>query len=390
MTVPLESLDLVSDEPLYYFQTIKGFSISLVALLVFWIVCRILEKRNKRFGRRIIKPIKRPLCFGIGGALLTGLLLEKIELIAESSLSSTLIDEVDTNIIPEGDIAGAILEIGICWAIINLLKSLLQNSKLLFSLFSVDDEKEQATLLSFFDKVFTCLAILITAIILMSTFGIPASSLAALIGGAGIGIGFGTQRISQNFFAGIMLFFTRPFSEGDWINLQRLKIEGTVEEIGWYQTRIRTFSRRPLYIPNSVFSTTEIENPGRMYNRRIKCLISLRYEDISIIDTITKKVRQLLVSHPDIDQKHIILVHFKEWDSSSVNMQVYCFTKTVLWEEWLDIQQNIFLQIADLIKQEGGDFAKPAITLYPSKKIETIANNFTQSENQAVSQTEEN
>ena len=116
----------------------------------------------------------------------------------------------------------------------------------------------------------------------------------------------------------------------------------------------------------------------------------MRYEDISIIETITKKVRQLLVSHPDIDQKHVILVHFKEWDSSSVNMQVYCFTKTIAWEEWLDIQQSIFLQIADLIKKEGGDFAKPAMTLYPSEKIETIAKNFTQPENQAVSQIQKN
>ena len=211
----------------------------------------------------------------------------------------------------------------------------------------------------------------------MSTFGVPATSLGALVGGAGIGIGFGTKEIFQNIFAGFMLFFTKPFVEGDWIFIRKLKIEGTVENIGWYQTRIRTFSRRPLFIPNSIFATTEIENPGRMYNRRIKCLISLRHEDIAILDIITKKVRHLLLTHPDIDQKQVILVHFKEWDSSSVNMQVYCFTKTVGWEEWLDIQQVIFLQIADLIKKEGGCLAKPAITFYPSKEIETIAQNLT-------------
>ena len=113
--------------------------------------------------------------------------------------------------------------------------------------------------------------------------------------GAGIGIGFGTQQISQNFLSGLMLFFNRPFAEGDWINVSTF--EGTVERIGWYHTQIRTFDRRPLFIPNSLFATTPIENPGRMYNRRIKEEIGLRYEDIGQIAEVVREVKTMLRQH---------------------------------------------------------------------------------------------
>ena len=371
----LENSTLI--EPVYFFQTTKGFLLSSLLLLTFWIVSKICAKFFKRFSRIFITPIRKPLLFSLGAALLSGLFIERIEIFARSSLTPKLLSNINTDLLPEGDIAESFIEIGICWAIINLGRSLLKNSNWIRDLLPGDDINEKITIITFLDRIFTLFIIVITIIVLMSTFGVPATSLGALVGGAGIGIGFGTQKISQNIFAGFMLFFTRPFAEGDWICIKNSTIEGTVENIGWYQTRIRTFSRRPLFIPNSIFATTEIENPGRMYNRRIKCLISLRHEDIAILDIITKKVRHLLLTHPDIDQKQVILVHFKEWDSSSVNMQVYCFTKTVGWEEWLDIQQAIFLQIADLIKKEGGCLAKPAITFYPSKKIEAIAQNLT-------------
>ena len=195
-----------------------------------------------------------------------------------------------------------------------------------------------------------------------------ATAVGAVMGGAGIGIGFGTQQISQNFLSGLMLFFNRPFAEGDWINVS--KFEGTVERIGWYHTRIRTFDRRPLFIPNSVFATTPIENPGRMYNRRIKVEISLRYEDIERINEITTKVKMMLKTHDAIDQAQTILVNFNQWDSSSVNMLVYCFTKTTVWGDWLDQQQDVFLKIADIVKQSGAGFAFPSTTLYPPSSVD--------------------
>ena len=107
-----------------------------------------------------------------------------------------------------------------------------------------------------------------------------------------------------------MLYFNRPFKEGDWISTDDLEV--TVEEMSWHHTKIRTFERRPLYIPNSVFATKPIENPGRMHNRRIKASISLRYQDIPLISEITASIRSMLEHHSAIDQNQIILVNFNQ------------------------------------------------------------------------------
>ena len=101
-----------------------------------------------------------------------------------------------------------------------------------------------------------------------------------------------------------------------------------------------------------------------MYNRRIKASIGLRYQDIPLIGEISESIRTMLEKHPAIDQEQIILVNFNQWDSSSVNVMVYCFTKTTVWKDWLDIQQDVFLQIADIVQSAGADFAFPSTTLY--------------------------
>ena len=230
----LENSTLI--EPINFFQTTRGFLLSSLLLLTFWIVSKICEKFFKRFSRVFIRPIRKPLLFSLGAALLSGLFIEQIEIFARSSLTPKLLSNINTDLLPEGDIAESFIEIGICWAIINLGRSLLKNSNWIRDLLPGDDINEKITIITFLDRIFTLFIIVITIIVLMSTFGVPATSLGALVGGAGIGIGFGTKEIFQNIFAGFMLFFTRPFAEGDWILIKKLKIEGTVENIGWYQT----------------------------------------------------------------------------------------------------------------------------------------------------------
>jgi MscS family membrane protein len=106
-----------------------------------------------------------------------------------------------------------------------------------------------------------------------------------------------------------------------------------------------------------------------MYNRRILANIGLRYEDIPAMDIITKEVRGLLQTHNAIDHDQIILVHFNAWESSSLNLQVYCFTKTTNWQDYLDIQQEVFLEIAKIVKNNNADFAFDCTTLYPAPNL---------------------
>lgn len=340
-----------------FFQSQEGILVGTVFLAVLWLILVLLDKYGRRIGPLVARSIRRPLLLGFSSALYLGWLLHLLELQAKALLP-----------IKSSAVSTALVVIALGWATINLGRALLLQSNRIQLWLKVEDPRDEAMLTTLLDRVFTIGVIVLTIAALMVTFGVSTAAVGALLGGAGIGLGFGTQQISQNFLAGFMLFFTRPFSEGDWISVSSFD-DGTVEKIGWYHTRIRTFDRRPLYIPNSIFATTPIENPGRMYNRRIKASISLRYEDLPRIEAITKNVRSLLLNHPDIDQKQSILVNFNEWDSSSINMMVYCFTKTTVWKDWLDIQQEVFLQIADIVQKAGGDFAFNCATLYPAPNL---------------------
>ncbi|MDD0324280.1 low conductance mechanosensitive channel YnaI, partial [Shigella sonnei] len=195
-------------------------------------------------------------------------------------------------------------------------------------------------------------------------FGMSLSGLLTFGGIGGLAVGMAGKDILSNFFSGIMLYFDRPFSIGDWIRSPDRNIEGTVAEIGWRITKITTFDNRPLYVPNSLFSSISVENPGRMTNRRITTTIGLRYEDAAKVGVIVEAVREMLKNHPAIDQRQTLLVYFNQFADSSLNIMVYCFTKTTVWAEWLAAQQDVYLKIIDIVQSHGADFAFPSQTLY--------------------------
>lgn len=213
-------------------------------------------------------------------------------------------------------------------------------------------------------------AVIVTAgLILMQTFKIPVSGVVAAGGVGGIGVALAAKDLLANFFGGFMIFLDRPFKIGDWIRSPDKDIEGTVENIGWRLTRIRTFEKRPLYVPNSVFSTISLENPSRMTNRRIKTTVGLRYDDAAKLKDILEKVTKMLQTHPEIDTTKTLFVHMVEFGPSSLNFLIYTFTKTTNWVAFQAIQQDVFLKIIDIIHAEGAQCAFPTTTLHVPEPI---------------------
>ncbi|UBX50830.1 mechanosensitive ion channel family protein [Providencia alcalifaciens] len=213
-------------------------------------------------------------------------------------------------------------------------------------------------------RVFKTAVIVIIMLLFGEHFGMSLSGLMAFGGIGGIAIGMAGKDILSNFFSGIMLYFDRPFNIGDWVSSPDRNIEGTVVEIGWRITKIVTFDHRPLYIPNSLFSSISVENPGRMTNRRIKTEIGLRYEDADKVSAIVEDIRTMLKQDENIDTGQTLLVYFDAFADSSLNIMVYCFTKTTVWAEWLDAQQAVYLKIIEIVKRHNADFAYPSQTLY--------------------------
>ncbi|HEM8294212.1 mechanosensitive ion channel family protein [Providencia vermicola] len=216
-------------------------------------------------------------------------------------------------------------------------------------------------------RVFKTTIFVVMVLLFGEHFGMSLSGLMAFGGIGGIAIGMAGKDILSNFFSGLMLYFDRPFNIGDWVSSPDRNIEGTVVEIGWRITKIITFDHRPLYIPNSVFSSISVENPGRMTNRRIKTEIGLRYEDSDKIGAIVDDIRAMLQQDPNIDTSQTLLVYFDAFADSSLNIMVYCFTKTTVWAEWLAAQQAVYLKIIEIVKRHDADFAFPSQTLYVEK-----------------------
>ncbi len=201
-------------------------------------------------------------------------------------------------------------------------------------------------------------------LILLQTLGYSISGILAFGGVGGIAIGFAAKDLLANFFGGLMIYLDRPFKVGDWIRSDDKSIEGTVENIGWRLTRIRTFDKRPLYVPNSIFTTISVENPSRMTNRRIYETMGIRYDDVDKMADIIEQVKSMLKNHPDIDNEQTLIVNFNSFAASSVDFFVYTFTKTTDWIQFHEIKQDVLLKIVDIISRNGAEFAFPTSTLH--------------------------
>ena len=208
-------------------------------------------------------------------------------------------------------------------------------------------------------------AVVITGVlVVLQTLGISIAGLLAFGGMGGIAVGLAAQDFIANIFGGVTIYLDRPFAVGDWIRSPDQEIEGTVEEIGWRRTVIRTFNKRPLYVPNSVFSKISVENPARMTNRRIKETIGIRYDDVAQFRAILRDVRTYLGESPQIDQSRTLMVNFDQFGPSSLDFFIYCFTRTTVWTEFHMIKEDVLLNIADIIARHGAEIAFPTRTLH--------------------------
>ena len=214
---------------------------------------------------------------------------------------------------------------------------------------------------------------IITALLIaMQLLGYSVSGLLAFGGIGGIAVGFAAKDLLANFFGGLMIYLDRPFSVGDWIRSPDKEIEGTVEDVGWRLTRIRTFDKRPLYIPNSVFASISVENPSRMTNRRIYETVGIRYCDMDSMNNIVQQVTQMLKDHDAIDNNQTMIVNFNKFSDSSLDFFIYTFTKTTDWIEFHSVKQDVLLQIAEIIEKNGSEIAFPTSSIHLESAPESV------------------
>ncbi len=209
------------------------------------------------------------------------------------------------------------------------------------------------------------ISVVITAVLIAAqSMGYSISGVLAFGGIGGIAVGFAAKDLLANFFGGLMIYLDRPFAVGDWVRSPDKNIEGVVEDIGWRLTRIRTFDKRPLYVPNATFTQISVENPSRMLNRRIYETVGIRYDDANAMAAITADVKAMIQRHDAIDHEQIVMVNFTEFAASSLNFFVYCFTKTTDWATFHEQKQDVMLKIIAIVEEHGAECAFPTTTVH--------------------------
>jgi len=266
---------------------------------------------------------------------------------------------------------GSMRNVGIimalAWFVLRLLKS---GQQTYLAQQSSKSETIDVSTIDTVAKLLRASVIITTGLVILQTLGYSISGLLAFGGVGGIAIGFAARDFVANLFGGLMLHMDRPFIVGDWIRSPDRDIQGSVEYIGWRMTRVRTFDKRPLYIPNSLFSNICVENPQRMGNRRLYETIGIRYDDINKVAKIVDDVREAVQQHPGIDTEQTIIVGFDRFAASSLDFIVYAFTKATDKLTFQAVKQDLLLKIADIIEnRHQAEIAFPTTTVHIPKGV---------------------
>lgn len=242
------------------------------------------------------------------------------------------------------------------WQLLDILESYFQK------LFSA---KEKDTLhkhfLPYGKKVLKIAAAIIVALFILQNAGFNITSLLASLGIGGIAVALGARETLRNLFGGIVIVADKPFAAGDWILCNG--VEGTVQDIGFRSTKVKTFYDSVITIPNAAIADSTVDNLGRRSARRTRCSLSLNFKTSpEEIDAFVEGIRNIILSNSH-SRKDYFQVYFSGLGDSGLEIFVNFFLKVPDWDTELLQKQNIFLEILRLARQLKISFAFPTRTL---------------------------
>jgi MscS family membrane protein len=215
-------------------------------------------------------------------------------------------------------------------------------------------------------KILTITVVLIAAMIILQLWGLNIGPLIAFGGIGAAAIGFAAKDMIANFFGGLMLYITRPFMIGDLILISERNLEGTVEEIGWYLTSVRDKDKRPVYLPNAIFSTVLVINSSRMTHRRIEEKIRIRYEDFGKIKEIVEEIRSTMIALPEIDSHLPVLIYLNKLSDFSLEVGIDVYTLATRYDQYLAVRQEILSLTYGVLLAKGAEIPCPAMEIKTS------------------------
>lgn len=204
------------------------------------------------------------------------------------------------------------------------------------------------------------------AAVVLEIWGIHVGPILAGLGLVGVAVALGAQDLFKNLIAGIFIIGEQRFQTRDWIRVDGV-VEGTVETIGLRTTKVRRFDMAPVFVPNSKLADNALTNFSQMTSRRISWTIGLEYSaTVDQLRDVRDGIEALIRNNPDFaaPPDAPLFVRIADFGGSSIDLMLYCFTRSTDWGEWLRIREALVLEIKALVEKVGTGFAFPSQSIY--------------------------
>lgn len=215
-------------------------------------------------------------------------------------------------------------------------------------------------------KVIKVTLVIIAVATILEIWGIRVGPIVAGLGLFGVAVALGAQDMFKNLISGLLILSEKRFNVGDWILVEGV-VEGTVEDVGFRSTVVRRFDQAPVYVPNARLADTAATNFSAMTYRRIFWMISVEYRTtIEQLRRIRDEIEAYIIENDEfVDPSEVAtFVRIDRFSDSSIDIMLYCFTRTIKWGEWLEIKERLALQVKEIVEGAGSSFAFPSRTIY--------------------------
>jgi|SRR5690625_3981242 len=247
----------------------------------------------------------------------------------------------------------------ITWGLFNFVGS----TPLFFTRLSKHtDVKVDEIVIPFITKGLRLVIFAIAISIIAQIFTYPIGGFIAGLGLGGLAFALAAQDALANLFGGFVIITERPFTIGEWIKTP--SVEGTVEDITFRSTKIRTFAQAVVTVPNSTLANEPITNWSEMGKRRVSSTVIVSYETpIESVKRSLEKINEYLRNNVDIHQE-TIFVAFDEFHKNGIEIMLYFFTKTTVWGEYVKVKEEVNFKVMDILLAENISIAIPSRRLY--------------------------
>lgn len=304
---------------------------------------KLAQRTSTHYDERIISALKAPLGFMF---ILIGIHLFFMLIFKETEVIKKILE--------------TLVVYTVFWAILSIIEAMRELIYNITGKFNRDLSKEVGNF------ILALIKILVAGIglgAMLQVWGINVTALVASLGIGGLAFALAAKDTVANLFGSFSLLADRTIRIGEWIVVNN--VEGVVEDIGMRTTKIRSFDKSVITVPNHVIANSPIENFSRRGVRRIRMHIGLTYTTTTEqIIAIVDEIKTMLQTHEGISHEDTLLVNFESFGDSSLNIFVYAFTNTVNWEKHLQIREDINLKIMKIVAKHGAGFAFPSHSLY--------------------------